>query len=262
MQHLHLFESFIEKIYEIKLDSHWKSRSSLSSDEFSGFSRIVPKTSNTPHGYRINGVLKNGKDYLPLSNLIDQINLKRSSEGFTQIDINYIKELITKALYILTGQSTSPRMTRLKKWIPEDKQKILMMKLGKISIYDGDDYEVLLAGGDPSNKFKKGDGEFPAGEVVWGFTYNNDLGITIKYSRDNKSGNDQIYRSTMSNSKMKPDDFYDNSKIVEPYGQNFILRIDLTDPDKQNIFKKLEKQVELNTFEPGQNNKSLELNQK
>lgn len=225
MKHLQLFESFIDQLNEIRMDNHWLERTSLPGQTNSSMSRIVPRSSEFPFGYRVVNFIDNKGEEISSSRFFSKVIL----------DPKILFSLLTKSLYSLT------RSKRLRDWNPSNEKAFQMMRLGKICFFNGENkFYPIISGG----KGSSAEGEYDSGEVVWGFAKEGDLGITIKYYPDTSLGTDNMYKSSRIDSKLSDLQFYKNSEIVYPYGNNFELIIDLTDPDLESIERKINNQVE------------------
>ena len=207
------------------MDAHWLERTSLAGQENSFMSRIVPKSSEFPFGYEVvKFVDSKGNEISPRS-FFDSVILER----------NILLSLLTKSLYALT------RSRKLRLWSPDTRKEFLMMKLGKICFYDGKNkFYPVISGGKGAESVEG----YSPGEVIWGFTKEIDLGITVKYYPDTELGIENMYKSSARDSKLTNLQFHKNSDIVYPYEKNFELIIDLTDPDLGSIERKINNQAE------------------
>jgi len=228
MKHIDLFESFVEKIYEIGLSSHWQERTDIINPRLS---RVVPRSRNHPYGWELINFLTNNNREITKEEFFFLVGAQE----------NTIKTLIQSALFSLT------RSNRLRDWFPENRNKTYqMMNLGRISIWDGQNYYYprIQAGS------TKGE-NYPIGDSVWGFTKEDLMGVTVKYYPSNKEGMEMAYGDSLRDSKLSSGDFYKLSEFSYPYGKNFEVVVDLSDTNIENIQRKISSQVEGLTWELG-----------
>ena len=240
-----LFESSLwGKLDEIRYSKHWQSRSwalGAPAGERTE-SRVQPHSRNFPYGYRIQVFTPpNG----PVVTLLQMIELTGSTE-------QEIYGLITSALTNLC------RNEYLRTWDPEEDSKeifLWLLKLGRISLYwNNMDYIVTLeAGAGPSDL----QGFYPAGDTIWGYADKREanstfaqepfiyplLARTIKFYPNTLEGNQTAYQSARKISGQSEINFFKVTRQAQPYGNDFVLRIDMTDDDNQNRISKIQSQV-------------------
>lgn len=241
----HLFESsFWGKLDEIRYSEHWQSRTwgtGAPSGERTE-ARVQPHSKNFPYGFRIQGMTPADGSLVTLEQMIE---LTGSTE-------QEIYGLVTNALISLC------RNEFLRTWDPEGDSKeifLWLLKLGRISLYwNNMDYIVTLeAGAGPSNLEEF----YPAGDAIWGYADKREanstfakepfvyplLARTIKFYPNTPEGNEIAYQSARKVSGQSQLDFYKVTRQAQPYGNDFVLRIDMTDDDNQNRITKIKAQV-------------------
>lgn len=236
MKHIFLFESYINKIYEISYTEHWKERTSPDNP----FSRVVPYNNNFKYGFKVSSFKdQKGTDYS-----IERVERILGSSG------SEILEYLSFALNYLTNSR------RLSEWLPENNKQFQMLDLGKICFYtkkniekSSDNTENL----DIEYKFypiiKGGKGPdsqdfYREGDTIWGMIKDVSSGVTVKYYNSDEKGLEDMYKSFMQDTKSSIKDFYDKSAFGYPYGKNFEVIIDFTDTSKIKIKNKIKDQIE------------------
>jgi hypothetical protein len=229
MDKLLLFESFVEKIYEIKFTAHWKERSATAKEENAEQSRIQQYSEKFKFGWTLEGLIDNRRDLVNTEEFLKN----------TSLDTETLKREIVEALRVLT------RSSALEKW-RDLNSKFQLLDLGKIGIYNGNKTLYPLF---KTKSIDKGITYEPA-EGVWGIADQNE-GITFMYYPANKKGAELFYSQARRSSKLKDLDFLKSANFFSPYGQGFKLIIDATDPSPASRVKKLEKQVQGEEIEFG-----------
>ena len=222
MKHLLLFESYVDKIYEIRFDKHWVERTSLKDIN----SRAVPYNSNFSYGFKVTGFFDDKNDRIPKNSAIQSLN----------IDENTINNYIGKAIHYVTNSK------KLKDWMPKDRNPIQMVDLGRICFNNGNNkyYPIIKSGKGPGEP----DQFYTEGDNIWGAVKDNDLGITVKYYPSDGSGMDKMYADFQRDTKFSANVFYQNSSWAYPYGEDFKIVVDLTDDNPLSIDSKLKEQSE------------------
>lgn len=229
MKKLLLFESFVEKLYEIKFTGHWKERSAMPKEDNANQSRIQQYSDKFKYGWTLDGLIDNRRDSVDVESFLKD----------TSLDAETLKREIVEALRVLT------RSSALEKW-RDLNSKYQLLDLGKIGVYNGNKtvYPLLK-----TRSEEKGIIYDPA-EGVWGIADQNE-GITFMYYPANKEGAELFYSQARRSSKLRDLDFLKSSNFFSPYGQGFKLIIDATDPSPASRVKKLEKQVQGEEIEFG-----------
>lgn len=232
MKHLKLFAIFEKEIYnsldEITFSDHWRERTAIRNPEWTGDSRVLPRTNNAPYGFSV--------EYL-----IDDEGTRYSIDDIITPDITRddILKLISTALY---------RMSRgavLRDWNPNPEDKsVYILDLGRIALTDGDKrYYIHISGGNP----KEGeDGRWDIGDNIFGFADKRNvklMTITLKYYPSTADGLNKARAAARKASKKSPTDFYASSSIEFPYGRRFVLLLDLSDPSSVNREEKIMSQL-------------------
>ena len=222
MKHLLLFESYVDKIYEIRFDKHWIERTSLKDVR----SRAVPYNSNFSYGFKITGFLDDKNNKIPKNSAIKSLN----------IDEDTINNYIGKAIHYVTNSK------KLRDWMPNDRNPIQMVDLGRICFNNGNDkyYPIIKSGKGPGEP----DQFYTEGDNIWGAVKDNDLGITVKYYPSDGSGMDRMYADFQRDTKFSANVFYQNSSWAYPYDEEFEMVVDLTDDNPVSIDSKLKEQSE------------------
>ena len=222
MKNILLFESYVDKIYEIRFDQHWVERTSLKDIN----SRAVPYNSNFSYGFKVTGFLDDKNDRIPKNSAIQSLN----------IDENTINNYIGKAIHYVTNSK------KLKDWMPKDRNPIQMVDLGRIFFNNGNNkyYPIIKSGKGP----REPDQFYTEGDNIWGAVKDNDLGITVKYYPSDGSGMDKMYADFQRDTKFSANVFYQNSSWAYPYGEDFKIVVDLTDDNPLSIDSKLKEQSE------------------
>ncbi len=222
MKNILLFESYVNKIYEIRLDTHWVERTSLKDWR----SRSLPYNNNFPYGFKVTRFLDDKNNDISKNSAIQALN----------IDEDTINNYISKSIHYVTNSK------KLKDWMPKDKNPIQMMDLGRICFNNGNNkyYPVIKSGKGP----EKTDEFYTEGDNIWGAVKDNDLGITVKYYPSDGSGMDRMYADFQRDTKFSSNVFYQNSSWAYPYGEKFEMVVDLTDDNKVSIENKLKEQSE------------------
>ena len=156
MQHLLIFESYIDRLDEINFSDHWLERTSLKDP----LSRTVPYDQDYQFGFRVTGFLDNNNNIIGVMDAPKMLGT----------EAKVLEKYISKALNILTNNK------ELKAWIPTKKEPIQILDLGRICFYkDGIElYPILKAGKGPDYP-----GFYEGGETIWGLVKENIEGITI-----------------------------------------------------------------------------------
>jgi len=222
MRHLHLFESYIDKIYEIRLDSHWIERTSLKDV----MSRAVPHNSNFAFGFKVTKFLDDKNNDVSKAQAISNLN----------IDEDTVNSYISKAIHYITNSK------KIKDWMPNNNNPIQMIDLGRICFNNGTYkyYPVIKSGKGPG----KIDEFYTEGDNIWGAVKDNDLGITVKYYPSDGSGMERMYADFQRDTKFSANVFYQSSSWGYPYGEDFEIVVDLTDDNPVSIDSKLKEQSE------------------
>ena len=222
MKNILLFESYVNKIYEIRFDKHWVERTSLKDIN----SRAVPYNSNFSYGFKVTGFFDDKNDRIPKNSAIQSLN----------IDENTINNYIGKAIHYVTNSK------KLKDWMPKDRNPIQMVDLGRICFNNGNNkyYPIIKSGKGPGEP----DQFYTEGDNIWGAVKDNDLGITVKYYPSDGSGMDKMYADFQRDTKFSANVFYQNSSWAYPYGEDFKIVVDLTDDNPLSIDSKLKEQSE------------------
>lgn len=222
MKYLHLFESYVDKIYEIRLDPHWIERTSLKDV----MSRAIPYNSNFSFGFKVSRFLDDKNNDIPKIQAISALN----------IDENTMNDYISKSIHYVTNSK------KLKDWMPDNRNPIQMIDLGRICFNNGNNkyYPVIKSGKGPG----KPEEFYTEGDNIWGMAKENDLGITVKYYPSDGSGMEKMYSDFQRETKLSPNAFYQSSSWGYPYGEDFEMVIDLTDNNSISIINKLKEQSE------------------
>jgi hypothetical protein len=229
MNYLLLFESYVDKIYEIKLDPHWIERTSLKDIK----SRAVPYNSNFRFGFKVTKFLDDKNNEIPKNKVIELLNIEEDT----------INEYISKAIHYVTNSR------KLKNWLPNNNKPIQMIDLGRICFNNGNNkyYPVIKSGKGP----EKPDRFYSEGDNIWGAVKKNDLGITVKYYPSDGSGMERMYSDFQRDTEFSPNLFYQSSSWGFPYNEEFEMVVDLTDDNPVSINNKLKKQSEGEEWEMG-----------
>lgn len=221
MNYIKLFEAFVQSLNEIGFSGHWIERTDLRD---TSLSRVVPRSRNQMWGWTLVNFLDERRNTIETEILIPQLNIGEEQ-------LNYF---ISKSLFQLT------RSQRLRDWFPRDRDKTYqMMNLGRVAIWNGQNYFYpVLRAENPKGEV------YSSGDNVWGFTKEDLIGSTIKYYPSNDQGQTAMYNSALADSKLSRAEFHRLSEISNPYGENFRVIIDLTDPDLDRVERKLAAQVE------------------
>ena len=222
MKKILLFESFVQKLDELKFTSHWKERSSLPREDNASQSRIQEYSDKTKYGWTLDGLIDNKRNQVEPDEFLKN----------TYLDKESLKGEIVKALRVLT------RGSYLEKWKDNSVKPIQLLDLGKIGVYNGEKtlYPLLK-----TIDVESGIPYEPA-EGVWGVADRNE-GITFMYFPATKKGAESFYTQAKKTSKLRDLEFLQNSGFLFPYGEGFKLIIDATDPSPISRASKLEKQV-------------------
>lgn len=221
MNYIKLFEAFVQSLNEIGFSGHWIERTDLRD---TSLSRVVPRSRNQMWGWTLVNFLDERRNPIEKEIVIPQLNIGEEQ-------LNY---LISRSLFQLT------RSQRLRDWFPQNRDKTYqMMNLGRVAIWNGQNYFYpVLRAGNPKGEV------YSSGDNVWGFTKDDLMGSTIKYYPSNDQGQTDMYNSSLADSKLSRAEFYRLSEISNPYGGNFRVIIDLTDPNLDSVQRKLVAQVE------------------
>ena len=229
MIHLKLFEAFIQKLDEIRYSNHWKERTAYTNEPNYQLSRIMPYSQTFRSGFEIEKFVDRRGN---------ELTVEEAAE-ILEINENQIKNYITVAIRNLT------RSRRLERWrLGNNDIRYLMLGLGRICFYKGEEVRLYpyIKGGDGKGGF------YDAGDMIWGFTRDNDEGVTVKYYPNNDEGTLLMsianeYTTTKSN-KISALTYSRLSSIEYPYGREFTMVVDLTDNDPREIETKLRNQAE------------------
>ena len=124
MNHLLLFESYIDKIYEIRLDPHWIERTSLKDV----MSRALPYNSNFSYGFKVIKFLDEKNSEISKNQAISDL----------KIDEDTINNYISKAIHYVTNSR------KLKDWMPNNNNPIQMIDLGRICFNNGNNISLVF----------------------------------------------------------------------------------------------------------------------
>ena len=229
MKKLLLFESFVEKLYEIKFTGHWKERSAIPTEDNANQSRIQQYSNRFRYGWALDGLIDNRRNPVDINGFLQDTNL----------DEETLKREIVQALRVLTRSLT------LERW-SEPNTRYQLLDLGKIAVYNGDKNAYPLFG---TKNEEKGI-VYDSAEGVWGIAEKNE-GITFMYYPANKEGAELFYSQARRSSNLRDLDFLQSSNFFSPYGQGFKLIIDATDPSPVSRARKLEMQVRGQKIELG-----------
>ena len=214
-----VFESQIySRLDEIRFSDHWKERTAVGGSDWIGFSRVLPHTPNTPYGFSVEYVTDDAGNKLSLDEALEVLGNHPKEE---------ILKLISTALYKMS------RGAELQEWEPDPDNKYLyIMDLGRIALTDGDKkYYLHMAGGNPMGKGKLS--KWETGDNVWGFADKRKeelMAITLKYYPSTPEGLNMAKEASRKDANMSLTDFYGSSRVEFPYGKNFVLLLDLSDP--------------------------------
>lgn len=222
MRHLLLFESYIDKIYEIRLDPHWIERTSLKDV----MSRALPYNSNFAYGFKVSKFLDDKNNDVSKTQAISNLNIEEDK----------LNIYISKAIHYITNSK------KLKDWLPNDSNPIQMLDLGRICFNNGTYkyYPVIKSGKGPGQMEQF----YTEGDNIWGAVKDNDLGITVKYYPSDGSGIERMYADFQRDTKFSANVFYKSSSWGYPYGEDFEIVVDLTDDNPVSIESKLKEQSE------------------
>jgi hypothetical protein len=222
MKRLMLFENFSGFLNEIKFTNHWKERSALPKEKEAAESRIVEYSERSKSGWTLEGMIDNKGDKVEIEKFLNE----------TYLDTEKLKSEIVDALRILTRSET------LEKWSDNTPLRYQLLYLGKIGVYNGKKKSFPLL---KTRKEEKGISYEPS-DGVWGISDKNE-GITFMYFPSTKKGAEMFYEQAKRVSGMRDLDFLNNTNFFSPYGQDFELIIDATDPNAISRKKKLVKQT-------------------
>jgi hypothetical protein len=222
LRYLHLFESFISNLYEIRLThAHYQERTST----IDIASRIVPRSIEYPAGWRI----------------IKYVTDTNREIGEFKPAIKVPEDLLAKYITAALGALTSNQ--RLKDWKNPKNPLIDQLNLGRIAIWDGESkFYPYLSGGEDPKLDREFPGEFRGGDVIW-LSADQDLAKTIKYYPNTREGEDSMWNAARLVSGFNKNEFKEASDISFPYGKDFEVIIDLTDDDTNNVIKKIKDKV-------------------
>ncbi len=222
MKHLLLFESYVDKIYEIRMDPHWIERTSLNNL----MSRALPYNSNFAYGFKVSKFLDDKNNDVSKAQAISNLN----------IDENKLNTYISKAIHYITNSK------KLKDWLPDNNNPIQMLDLGRICFNNGTyKYYPVIKSGKGTEQMEQ---FYAEGDNIWGAVKNNDLGITVKYYPSDGSGIERMYADFQRDTGFSSSVFYKNSSWGYPYGEDFEIVVDLTDDNQVSIESKLKEQSE------------------
>lgn len=229
MIHLKLFEAFIQKLDEIQYSDHWRERTAYINEPNYQLSRIMPYSQTFRSGFDIEKFVDRRGNELTVTEAAEIL----------EINEDQIKNYITVAIRNLT------RSRRLERWrLGNNDIRYLMLGLGRICFYKGEEVRLYpyIRGGDGKGGF------YDSGDMIWGFTRNNDEGVTVKYYPSNDEGTLLMsianeYTTTKSD-KIPALTYSRLSSIEYPYGRGFTMIVDLTDNDPREIENKLRNQAE------------------
>lgn len=242
MKHLYTFKIFESEIWdrldELQFSQHWKKRTSTGGIDGVDLSRALPRNPNVTYGFTIEYLTDREGVKYELEDVLTQ---------FRDVSEYDVLSLVSYALNRMT------RGAQIVEWEPDpDDKKIYMLNLGKLVLAGGDkEYFVHLSAGNPKNKGGMTD-KWPPGDVIWGsadYRKIGDLqGITFKFYPDTKEGLNWMKESTRLDAKniwkdMTVADFYASSRVEFPYGKNFLLLLDLSDPSVRDRESKIKNQL-------------------
>jgi hypothetical protein len=231
MNHIKLFAIFEKEIYnsldEIAFSDHWKNRTGIRNPDITGDSRVLPRNNITPFGFSVEYLIDDEGTRYSINDII--------TPGQTRDDI---LRLISTALYRMT------RGVSLQNWNPNPENRYgYILDLGRIALTDGNRrYYIHISGGNPGGE----DGRWDIGDKVFGFAdkrYVQLKAITLKYYPSTADGLNKAREAARKDSGMSPTDFYASSRVEFPYGRNFVLLLDLSDPSAANREEKIRSQL-------------------
>jgi hypothetical protein len=213
MGNILLFESFVDRIYELRYnDRHYHERTSLTHPE----SRIVPYSINYPYGFIIENFLDENQ----------RLEDPDFIEDFLGIDSDTANNYISKTLHLLTNN------TRLDDYNPPTDKQFQMADLGKICFkYYNEKYYPIIAGGRGRNE----EGFYDGGEKIWLIIREGDKAITVKYCTDTFDGRLNMTRDFARDVGISPNEFKEISAYCQPYNKKFEVVIDVTDDDPEEV---------------------------
>lgn len=222
MKKLMLFESFSNFLNEIKFTNHWNERSALPKEKDSGESRILQYSDQHKNGWTLEGLIDKRRNPIDMEKFLDGTGI--SEEEF--------KKDIVQALRIIT------RNPALEKWSDNTPLRYQLLSLGRIGIFNGTKTAYPLL---KTRKEEKGT-SYESADGVWGISDRNE-GVTFMYFTADKKGAEAFYEQAKKVSKMRDLDFLNNTNFFSPYGADFELIIDASDPEALSRKMKMEKQV-------------------
>jgi hypothetical protein len=231
MKHIKLFAIFEKEIYnpldEIRFSDHWKDRTSIRNPDWTGDSRVLPRTKNTPYGFSLEYLTDDDGTRYSLDDIIPP--------DTTRDDI---LKLISTALYRMS------RGTVLQNWDPNpDNKYVYILDLGRIALTDGvKNYYIHISAGNPGGE----GGRWEIGDNVFGFAdkrKNELMTITLKYYPSNIDGLNKAREAARKDADMSSADFYSSGRVEFPYGKKFVLLLDLSDPSTRNREEKIKSQL-------------------
>jgi len=226
---LHLFESFVQKLDEIKFTEHWKERTSPDATEKE--SRIVQYSKSNPYGWELSFLKDKDGNVISTDDFIKDLSI--TPEVFYK--------LITEALYAMTRSKNLENYTSS---VGTD-----LMYLGKIAVYkDGKYYYPFI---NTVKKDEEGEAkERIASDGVYGLVMNNN-GVTVYFLQSGQEGMGLLYKYARAKSNYSDLEFHKNTTKSYPYGDNFEMVIDLTDEKIEDISAKIEMQANGETIKLG-----------
>jgi hypothetical protein len=238
MSRIYNFSSFIDFLNEIRFTEHWRDRTaSPGSRESIKLSRIVPYRENEDDsGFVIEGVLDPAGNLRPLRDVVRPAGILESE----------ISSLITYTLKAMT------RSNRLQDWNSDTGKEYLSLYLGRICLYLGptEKYYVVLKAG-VSKKAKKEMIEkgkepfdfYDPGDAIYGYVKEKYNGTTIKFYPSTDQGRRLSYTDFKGDSKLSDSDFFSKHALEFPYGKNFEILVDLSDPSNGGRMAKIQDQL-------------------
>lgn len=223
MKHLFLFENFISYINEMDLtDPHYFVRTTKQSFQ----SRIVPYSNRNIYGFKVD-VFINDKG---IAFNFDEVKKELDTDGDT---INFY---ISETLSYLT------RNEKLELWKPKNKINFQNLDLGRICLdfYGNKFYPLIQAGN------RKG-GFHDSGDNVWLSAEDNIKAKTIKFYKSDIRGKDLSFSRSKNNAEkahnIERDNFKNDYARGYPYGMGFIVKIDLSEEDRDLVLRDIKFQI-------------------
>lgn len=236
MKHLYTFKLFESEVWdrldELQFSQHWKERTSSGGLEDTRNSRVLPRNPNVPYGFTLEYLTDGEGIKYRLEDILPQ---------FRDVSEADVISLVSYGLNRMT------RGVQLIEWEPKPDDKfIYMMDLGKLALVGGGkEYFVHLAAGNPEGKGDMID-KWETGDNIWGFADRRKeelQAMTLKYYPSTEEGLSMAKRAAMRDAGMGVADFYGSSRVEFPYGKNFVLLLDLSDPSARDRENKIKDQL-------------------